>query len=81
MKTRLNKIVDKIINLRDLANDEEFIDELENALIHLEAASDRLVAIDEDEGDDLTPVERVENEPLDMDEAQSFVDRVFPTLN
>ena len=52
MKTRLNKIVDKIINLRDLANDEEFIDELENALIHLDAASDRLVAIDEEEDEE-----------------------------
>ena len=81
MKTRLNKIIERITNLRDHAEDDEFRDELDNALIHLDTASDRLVAIDEDEGDDLTPVERVENEPLDMDEAQSFVDRVFPTLN
>ena len=52
MKTRLNKIIERITNLRDHAEDDEFRDELDNALIHLDAASDRLIAIDEEEDEE-----------------------------
>jgi hypothetical protein len=50
MKAKLDRLTNKLIELRDQAHDDEFIDELDNALIHLEAASDRLIAIEEDEG-------------------------------
>jgi hypothetical protein len=52
MKTKLERLTNKLIELRDQAHDDEFVDELDNALIHLNAASDRLVAIDEEEDDD-----------------------------
>lgn len=52
MKAKLERLTNRLIELRDQAHDDEFIDELDNALIHLEAASDRLVAIEEDESDD-----------------------------
>ena len=52
MKTRLNKIIERITNLRDHTEDDEFRDELDNALIHLDAACDRLVAIDEEEDEE-----------------------------
>lgn len=52
MKRKLERLTERLIELRDKAHDDEFIDELDNALIHLEAASDRLVAIDEDEGEE-----------------------------
>jgi hypothetical protein len=63
MKAKLDRLTNKLIELRDQAHDDEFIDEIDNALIHLEAASDRLVAIEEDEDDDgsdncLTAAER-----------------------
>ena len=52
MKTRLERLIEKITRLRDHADDDEFRDELDNALIHLDAASDRLVAIDDDDDDE-----------------------------
>ena len=52
MKTRLERLIEKITRLRDHADDDEFRDELDNALIHLDAASDRLVAIDEEDDDE-----------------------------
>ena len=38
--------------MRDQYNDDEFVDELDNALIHLDAASDRLIQMEEDEEDE-----------------------------
>ena len=52
MKTRLERLIEKITRLRDHAEDDEFRDELDNALIHLDAASDRLVAMDEEEDEE-----------------------------
>jgi hypothetical protein len=49
MKRRLGVIIERLIKLQDDANDDEFSDELANALIHLDAASDRLVTIAEEE--------------------------------
>jgi hypothetical protein len=56
MKTRLEVITQLVQRLRDQAsqsvsrraNDDELMDELDNALLHLEAASDRLIAMDEE---------------------------------
>jgi Holliday junction resolvasome RuvABC endonuclease subunit len=49
MKRRLEVIIERLIKLQDDATDDEFSDELANALIHLDAAHDRLVAIEEEE--------------------------------
>lgn len=49
MKTKLERITKRLISLRDEAQDDDVIDEIDNAIIHLEAASDRLVQMDEEE--------------------------------
>jgi IMP cyclohydrolase len=53
MKTKLQRVIERVIEMRDAAHDDEFTDELDNALLHLDAASDRLIAMEEeeDEGD------------------------------
>ena len=102
MKAKVERLINRLTELRDQAHDDEFVDELDSALIHLEAASDRLIAMEEEEEDDLDPVEREaaidladqliacccedlercgpDDTPLDRDAAQSFVDRIHPTL-
>lgn len=49
MKRKIERLTEKLIELRDQAHDDEVIDELDNAILHLECASDRLIAIEEDE--------------------------------
>lgn len=49
MKTKLTRLIERLIELCDRAQDDEVTDELDNALIHLETASDRLVQMDEEE--------------------------------
>jgi hypothetical protein len=49
MKAKLERVRDRLIDYRDQANDDEVSDELDSALIHLEAAIDRLIQIDEEE--------------------------------
>jgi hypothetical protein len=48
MKNILERIQERLIELRDRATDDEVSDELDNALLHLEAAIDRLIQIDEE---------------------------------
>jgi hypothetical protein len=52
MKTKLARVIERIVEMRDQANDDDFVEDLDNALIHLDEASDRLIAMDEDEGED-----------------------------
>jgi hypothetical protein len=52
MKNRLDHVIELVQRLRDDAHDDELTDELDNALLHLDAAHDRLVAMDEEEDDD-----------------------------
>lgn len=52
MKTKLARLIERVIEMRDQAHDDEFVDELDNALIHLDAASDRLIAMEEEEDDE-----------------------------
>lgn len=52
MKTQLQRIIDRLCELCDQAEDDELRDELDNAVIHLEAASDRLIALEEAEDND-----------------------------
>jgi|GEM_PF-3597048 len=56
MKTKLERLIERVVALRDAAHDDELSDELDNAILHLEAASDRLVQMEEEEE---------ENDPLD----------------
>lgn len=48
MRTKLANIIEHLTHLRDHADDDEVRDEIDNALICLEIASDRLVALDEE---------------------------------
>jgi hypothetical protein len=65
MKTKLERIIEQLKDLHNRANDDELADELDNALIHLDAASEacappsggRLIAMEEEE-DELDPIER-----------------------
>lgn len=52
MKTKLERLIESVTEMRDAAHDDEFSDELDNAILHLEAASDRLVQIEEEEEED-----------------------------
>ena len=52
MKTKLQRVIERVIEMRDAAHDDEFTDELDNALLHLEFASDRLIAMEEEEDSD-----------------------------
>ena len=58
MKTKLNRIIERLTQLRDEAHDDELSDEIDNAIIHLDAAHDRLVQMEEEEEDRLSPIER-----------------------
>lgn len=49
MKKQLQRIYDQLIVLRDQSHDDEVTDELDNTLLHLESAIDRLVQMDEEE--------------------------------
>lgn len=49
MKRKLEVVENLLIRLRDEATDDEVSDELDNALIHLDAAKDRLIALEEEE--------------------------------
>jgi len=51
MQTKIARLIERVISLRDAAKDDELSDELDNAIIHLEAASDRLVQMEEEEDD------------------------------
>ncbi len=48
MKRRLEAITTLVERLRDDAHDDELTDEFDHAIIHLEAAHDRLIAMEED---------------------------------
>jgi hypothetical protein len=52
MKTKLERLIETCVELRDQAHDDELSDELDSAIIHLEAASDRLVHLEEEEAED-----------------------------
>jgi len=52
MQSKLEKLIEKVVELRDTAHDDELSDELDNAILHLEAASDRLVQMTEEQEDD-----------------------------
>jgi hypothetical protein len=49
MKTKLTRINEHLIELRDIAHDDELEDEIDNAILHLEAALDRLVQMEEED--------------------------------
>jgi IMP cyclohydrolase len=59
MKAKLNRIIQQLILLRDQEHDDEISDEIENALIHLDAASDRLIQMEEEDEDDEAPSYRL----------------------
>jgi glycogen debranching enzyme len=71
MKAKLNRIIQSLIELRDREHDDEVSDEIDNALIHLDAASDRLIQMDE------------EDDAADEDEAltQQWVDSRLPNFD
>lgn len=52
MKTKLERLIETVVEMRDAAHDDEFSDELDNAILHLEAASDRLIQMDEEAEED-----------------------------
>jgi hypothetical protein len=53
MKNRLTKIIEKLRSMGEEHGDFEFIDEIDNAIMYLDAAHDRLIAIDEEtDGED-----------------------------
>lgn len=49
MKTKLERINERLIELRDQAHDDELSDEIDNAVLHVEAAIDRIVQMEEEE--------------------------------
>lgn len=49
MKAKLERINERLIELRDQAHDDELSDEIDNAILHVEAAIDRIVQIEEEE--------------------------------
>jgi len=57
MQTKLARLIERVIQLRDAAEDDELSDELDNAIIHLEAASDRLVQMEEEDDSDPDPLD------------------------
>lgn len=73
MKTKLERLIEKVVDLRDSAHDDEVTDELDNALLHLEAASDQLVAMEEEDEDTLDPIAR--------DAAIEFADELLAVLH
>lgn len=52
METKLQRIHERLCDLRDEAHDDELSDELDSALLHLDAAIDRLTQLSEEEDDD-----------------------------
>jgi len=52
MKTKLERINERLIELRDQAHDDELTDELDNAILHVEAAVDRIVQMEEEEDEE-----------------------------
>ena len=52
MKNKLNQIRERLIQLQDEALDDELIDEIGNAIIHIDAAHDRIVHLLEEEYED-----------------------------
>jgi hypothetical protein len=52
MKNRLNKIIERLRSMGEENGDYEFIDEIDNAIMYLDAAHDRLVAIEESEDEE-----------------------------
>lgn len=49
MKAKLERINERLIELRDQAHDDELSDEIDNAILHIEAAIDRIVQMEEEE--------------------------------
>lgn len=49
MKAKLERINERLIELRDQAHDDELSDEIDNAILHVEAAIDRIVQMEEEE--------------------------------
>lgn len=52
MKKQINIIIEKLRSMGEKNGDAEFIDEIDNAIISLEAAHDRLVSMEESEEED-----------------------------
>jgi len=49
VKAEIDRLIEQIIALRDAADDDELSDELDNAIMPLESASDRITAMEEEE--------------------------------
>jgi hypothetical protein len=58
MKAKLERINERLIELRDQAHDDELSDEIDNAILHVEAAIDRIVQMEEEEEGHLSETER-----------------------
>lgn len=52
MQSKLERINERLIELREKAHDDELEEELDNAILHVEAAIDRLVQMEEEEDSD-----------------------------
>jgi IMP cyclohydrolase len=52
MKAKLERIIERLTELRDQTHDDEVSDEIDSALIHLDAASNRLIQMDEELDDE-----------------------------
>lgn len=65
MKVKLERIIERLTELRDQANDDELMDEIDNALIHLDAASDRLIQMEEEEEEDDESLDEDDDEDED----------------
>ena len=68
-------MIERAIELRDVAHDDELTDELDNAVTHLEYASDRLIAMEEEEWDD----EADEDDEASEDDPQDDGDYAYDT--
>lgn len=64
MKTKLERINERLIELRDQSNDDELTDEIDNAILHIEAAVDRIVQMEEEELDALADQAEAENDAM-----------------
>ena len=51
MKKLLNKIIEKLRSMGEENGDDEFMGEIDNAIMYLDSAHDRLIAIEESEDD------------------------------
>lgn len=79
MKTKLNRIIERLKQLQDETADDELIDEIENAIIHLDAAHDRIVQMEEEEEEE-GEEEEDRLSPIERDAAIQFANELLEAL-